>query len=86
MPASPVHTLDQVVQHEQVLTNKMIVQAQDYGAKQVSIVGVRVKMSETPRWPAPRRLPWAATLTQSCGDYSVSTSQKLRCCETQGRF
>lgn len=48
VPASPVHTLAQVVQHEQVLANEMIVQAQDYRGKQVSMVGVPVKMSETP--------------------------------------
>jgi len=48
VPASPVHTLAQVVQHEQVLANDMIVQAQDHRGKQVHMVGAPIKMSETP--------------------------------------
>lgn len=48
VPASPVHTIDQVVQHEQVLATDMIVRVQDHRGKQVNLVGAPIKMSETP--------------------------------------
>ena len=48
VPASPVHTIDQVVSHEQVLATEMVVPVEDHRGKTVHLIGVPVKMSETP--------------------------------------
>lgn len=48
VPASPVHTIEQVVQHEQVLATDMVVQVEDDRGKKISVTGVPIKMSATP--------------------------------------
>ena len=48
VPASPVHTIGQVVNHEQVRAIDMVVPVRDYRGKDVQVIGVPVKMSETP--------------------------------------
>ncbi len=47
VPASPIHTIDQVVTHEQVLATDMIVEIQDHRGKKINLTGIPLKMSET---------------------------------------
>jgi len=48
VPASPVHTIEQVVSNEQVLATEMVVRIHDHRGEPISLIGVPVKMSETP--------------------------------------
>ena len=56
MPASPVNTAGQMVQDEHVLAREMIVEQDHPTAGKIRVVGVPVKLSDTPgkvRTPAP---------------------------------
>jgi len=56
IPASPVNTVGQMVADEQVVAREMIVKQQHPTAGEISVIGVPVKLSETPggvRTPAP---------------------------------
>lgn len=48
VPASPVHTIDQVVAHPQVLATEMVVNVAPEGAVPRHVPGVPIKMSATP--------------------------------------
>src|SRR5262245_64571333 len=56
IPVGAINTIDQVVEHPQVKARQMIVETNHPVAGQVRIVGVPVKLSDTPgsvREPAP---------------------------------
>ena len=56
VPAAPVNTVDRMIEDEQVIAREMIVRQQHPTAGEISVVGVPVKLSETPgsvRTPAP---------------------------------
>jgi crotonobetainyl-CoA:carnitine CoA-transferase CaiB-like acyl-CoA transferase len=56
IPVGAINTIDQVVQHPQVTARQMLVESEHQVAGNVRIVGVPVKLSETPgrvRQPAP---------------------------------
>ncbi len=56
IPASPVNTVGQMIADKQVIAREMIVEQQHPTAGKISVVGVPVKLSETPgsvRTPAP---------------------------------
>ncbi|MGZ5120941.1 MAG: CoA transferase, partial [Burkholderiales bacterium] len=56
VPAAPVNTVGRVVEDKQVIAREMIVKQQHPTAGEISVVGVPVKLSETPgsiRTPAP---------------------------------
>jgi crotonobetainyl-CoA:carnitine CoA-transferase CaiB-like acyl-CoA transferase len=56
IPVGAINTLDQVVEHPQVNARGMIVESAHPVAGQVKLVGIPVKLSETPgsvREPAP---------------------------------
>ena len=56
VPAASVNTVDRMIQDEQVIARQMIVKQQHPTAGEISVVGVPVKLSETPgsvRTPAP---------------------------------
>ena len=56
VPASPVNTVGRMVEDEQVIARQMIVEQQHPTAGKLRVVGVPVKLSETPgavRTPAP---------------------------------
>ncbi len=56
IPASPVNTVGQMIADPQVIAREMIVEQQHPTAGKISVVGVPVKLSETPgsvRTPAP---------------------------------
>ena len=56
VPAAPVNTMDRVIEDEQVIAREMIVKQQHPTAGEISVIGVPVKLSETPgsvRTPAP---------------------------------
>jgi len=56
VPAAPVNTVDRMIEDPQVIAREMIVKQQHPTAGEISVVGVPVKLSETPgsvRTPAP---------------------------------
>jgi crotonobetainyl-CoA:carnitine CoA-transferase CaiB-like acyl-CoA transferase len=56
VPAAPVNTVGRMIKDEQVIARDMIVKQQHPRAGEISVVGVPVKLSETPgavRTPAP---------------------------------
>ena len=56
VPAAPVNTVDRMIKDPQVIARDMIVKQQHPTAGEISVVGVPVKLSETPgsvRTPAP---------------------------------
>jgi CoA:oxalate CoA-transferase len=56
VPAAPVNTVGRVVEDKQVIAREMIVRQQHPTAGEISVIGVPVKLSETPgsiRTPAP---------------------------------
>ena len=56
VPAAPVNTVDRMIEDKQVIAREMIVKQQHPTAGEISVVGVPVKLSETPgsvRTPAP---------------------------------
>ena len=56
VPAAPVNTVDRMIKDPQVIAREMIVKQQHPTAGEISVVGVPVKLSETPgsvRTPAP---------------------------------
>ena len=56
IPASPVNTVGQMIADKQVIAREMIVEQDHPTAGKISVVGVPVKLSETPgsvRTPAP---------------------------------
>jgi CoA:oxalate CoA-transferase len=56
VPAAPVNTVDRMIKDPQVIAREMIVKQQHPTAGEISVIGVPVKLSETPgsvRTPAP---------------------------------
>ncbi|HWP88703.1 MAG TPA: CoA transferase, partial [Burkholderiales bacterium] len=56
IPASPVNTVGQMIADKQVIAREMIVEQEHPTAGKISVIGVPVKLSETPgsvRTPAP---------------------------------
>lgn len=48
VPNSPIHTIDQTLQHPQILANEMVVTAKAASGKDMPLLGLPIKMSRTP--------------------------------------
>lgn len=82
IPSSPINTIDQVIQHPQVLARNMIVSVEDAAAGTVKIAGNPIKMTTLPEEPT---RPPAPDIGQHTGEilkawlgYTDETIEHLR--------